>query len=238
MSGNDGYNPNMQVLNMSSSNQTRRERGGPEAIGVQYGGVSHQQVRCTVNGHNHTERTAVSRPWFKALQQWRPDLIEVLIHHSHTDDAKNVTSVSNGIDGDGGAAFTWWGTRLLTTVGANLMGSPVAWEQDTAAVGLMQPGNLYATAPVSPSVRVEESLGGDLLAPESPREEPILFELLPPPPPPLMAHMGTSLQRQVSLVRFVQKCPALEEELFDDAEYFDLPKLELLDLFASGSSCF
>ena len=141
MHANDGYNANMQVLHMSSVKKTRRARGGADAIGAQYGGVCHQQVRRTANGKTHTERTAVSRPWFEALKVRQPELIEVLIKLSQTDDAKNAASASDGIGGDGGAAFTRWAASVLDMDG-ELMGPHVVWQQDTAAVGL--PMSLFA----------------------------------------------------------------------------------------------
>ena len=89
------------------------------------------------------------------------DLIETLIGHSHTDEARRAASASNGITGDRGAAFILWANWELITAGLDFRGPPAAaWEEDTAAVVLMQSGSLHAPVPVSPSVWSDESLDG------------------------------------------------------------------------------
>lgn len=228
MSSNDGYNANMVVLHMSSSLKRRRDRGGASTIGIHYGYVSHQQVRRTGNGANHTENTALSRPWFKRLKEVCPDFVETLIGHSHTDEARRAASASNGITGDRGAAFILWANWELITAGLDFRGPPAAaWEEDTAAVVLMQSGSPHAPASASHCVWTDESLAGGVLLVDSPREERILHEVPPPPPAPLRQDIRTPLERHASLVCFALASPTPQDAFHDD-EYFGMPKVETL----------
>ena len=156
------------------------------------------------------------------------DSVETLIGRSHTDDARRAASASNGIAGDGGAAFISWATWELITAGLDFRGPPAAaLEEETAAVVMMQPGSLHDPAPASPCVWSDESFAGDVLLVDSPREERILPELPPPPPAPLRQDMRTPLERHASLVRFALASPAPQDEFHDD-EYFGMPKVETL----------